>query len=124
MIRAAIATGTSVTALALLLGFVVRNSLQQDVAPTPELSRSITPPTPAAAEARSAVSPGFLFGRITTLDGAAYEGRLRWGRDQEAFWGDYFNGAKSGNPWSDYAPRRNESGRIEIFGFEIGGRDQ
>ena len=29
-------------------------------------------------------------------------GRLRWG-GEEAFWGNYFNGAKKENPWADVA---------------------
>ena len=32
------------------------------------------------------VHPGFLYGRITAVDDITYEGRLRWGGDQEAFW--------------------------------------
>jgi hypothetical protein len=40
----------------------------------------------------------FLYGRVTTDDGATYEGRLRWGGDEEAFWGDYFNGARTRTP--------------------------
>jgi hypothetical protein len=49
-------------------------------------------------------APGFLYGRVTTIDGATFEGRLRFGRDQEAFWGDYFNGRKTRNPWAAYVP--------------------
>jgi hypothetical protein len=90
---------------------------------------------PAAAPAAMSASPvavepapharsGFLYGRITALDGEVYEGRLRWGGDQEAFWGDFFNGAKDGNPWAAHAPlerRPKEGRRIEIFGIELGG---
>ena len=32
--------------------------------------------------------------RVTSGSRATYEGRLRWGDDQEAFWGDYFNAFK------------------------------
>lgn len=42
---------------------------------------------------------GFLYGRVTTHDGATYDGRLRWGGSEEAFWGDAFNGTKLENPW-------------------------
>jgi hypothetical protein len=65
---------------------------------------------------------GFLYGRVTTADGAAYLGRLRFGGDEEAFWGDYFNGSKGDNPWATYTPtaRLPEKRRpIKIFGFEI-----
>ncbi len=63
-----------------------------------------------------------LYGRITTIDGATYEGRLRWGGGQEAFWGDYFNGAKNENPWArlvppDRLPKLRDP--FQIFGFEI-----
>jgi hypothetical protein len=70
---------------------------------------------------------GFLYGRITTLDGATYEGRLRWGGDEEAFWGDYFNGSKDENPWVAHVPLEQlprERRPIEIFGFEIAHRER
>jgi len=66
---------------------------------------------------------GFLYGRVTTSTGGAYEGRLRWGKgDQEAFWGDYFNGTKEKNVWVEYlapgqVPRERFSFRI--FGLDI-----
>ena len=67
----------------------------------------------------------FLYGRITTNDGATYEGRLRWGGDEEAFWGDYFNGFKDKNPWVAHVPpeQLKESRPIEIFGLEIAHRE-
>jgi hypothetical protein len=48
-----------------------------------------------------------------------FEGRLRWGGDQEALWSNYFNGAKSRNPWSVYAPYERRT--FKVFGLEIGG---
>ena len=79
-----------------------------------------TPDMPPAADGPAAhAHAGFIYGRITRDDGGTHEGRLRWGGDQEAFWGDYFDGFKPGNPWQAYAP--GEPGRLEIFGFEIGG---
>jgi hypothetical protein len=120
--RATVAGGAFVVTALVLLALVVRyRALEQDVEPAAAAAPEI-PSTPAAAE----VHPGFLYGRITAVDGATYEGRLRWGRDQEAFWGDYFNGAKDENPWAAHATldqRSKERRRIEIFGFEIGGRD-
>jgi hypothetical protein len=65
---------------------------------------------------------GFLYGRISTLDGAAYEGRLRWGVHQEAFWSDYFNGTRRENPWLAHVrPEQLPAERRppEIFGFRI-----
>ena len=57
---------------------------------------------PSAGPAQDA--PGFLYGRVATHGGAVYEGRLRWGGDEEAFWSDYFNGYKEENPWAVHAP--------------------
>jgi hypothetical protein len=88
--------------------------------PPPPRPRPRPPPPTAAAE----VHQSFLYGRITAVDGATYEGRLRWGKggNQEAFWGDYFNGSKDENPWAAHAPVERlpkESYPIEILGFEI-----
>jgi hypothetical protein len=65
--------------------------------------------------------PGFLYGRVTTEEGTTYLGRLRFGRDQEAFWGDYFNGVKDGNRWAVHAPSAvtKKRSRISIFGFDL-----
>ena len=113
MTRATIAGVAFVGALVLLaLALVVRDpATEHDVEAAAATSPAI------AAEAH----PGFLYGRIAA-DGTTYEGRLRWGGDQEAFWGDYFDGAKHENPWAVHAP--GERSPIEIFGFEIGGRDR
>jgi hypothetical protein len=129
MTRATIAGGASVTALIfLVLALGVRYpAVEQDVEPAAATPPAITSPTKAAPEPAAEVYAGFLYGRITAVDGAIYEGRLRWGRDQEAFWGDYFNGAKDENPWAAHAPverRPKERSPIEIFGFKIGGRDR
>jgi hypothetical protein len=71
--------------------------------------------------------PSFLYGRVTTVDGLTYEGRLRWGDGEEAFWGDYFNGAKKANPWVAYIPPERlpkESHPFSIFGLEIAHRER
>ncbi|HYN42173.1 MAG TPA: hypothetical protein VE129_10380, partial [Thermoanaerobaculia bacterium] len=91
-------------------------------APTPA---AMTPSTGATAVGE--IHPGFLYGRITTLGGATYEGRLRWGGDQEAFWGDYFNGRKDENTWAAYVPlerRPMERRPFSIFGLEIARRER
>ena len=80
-----------------------------------------TATTPAIAQASAAAPNGqaaahLLYGRVTT-DHAVFEGRLRWGGDQEALWINYFNGAKSRNPWSAYAPYERRS--FKVFGLEI-----
>jgi hypothetical protein len=82
------------------------------------------PPAIAPASAVEEAHPSFLYGRVAIAAGATYEGRLRWGRGrgQEAFWGDYFNGFKSQNPWAVHLPpERLGKDPIKIFGIEIGG---
>lgn len=74
---------------------------------------------PAAAQSPD---PGRLYGRVTTLDGASYEGYIRWGAN-EAGWFDILHASKR-------MPERNrrvarelgwervrEDRRIEIFGI-------
>lgn len=81
------------------------------------------PPNMTPAEAAAEAHPSYLYGRITTNGGETYEGRLRWGRDQEAFWGDYFNGSKEQNPWTAYVPTERLRGKttpVTIFGLEVG----
>ena len=55
---------------------------------------------PAAADAAT----GLLYGVVTTEGGDVYEGRLRFGDDEEGLWGNYFNGYKDENPWLAHAP--------------------
>jgi len=123
MTRAKIAGGAFATVLVLLALAAGYRALNQDVHPVAATSPAITPlTTPPVAE----IHQGFLYGRITTVVGATYEGRLRWGGDQEAFWGDYFNGSKDGNPWLAYIPPERlpkERHPIEIFGIEIAQRE-
>ncbi len=126
MTRAKIAGGAFATLLVLLaLAAVVYRARKQDVHPAVATSPAIPPSTTAAA---AETYPGFLYGRITTVDGATYEGRLRWGGDQEAFWGDYFNGFKNKNPWSTYvSPERLPKERrpiIKILGVEMFHRER
>jgi hypothetical protein len=95
------AAGTGLVALALVTGY---RTLTRHAAPNAE------------------AHPSFLYGRITAVDGTTYEGRLRFGGTQEAFWGDYFNGFRDSNPWaahlpSDRLPR--ERSDVEILGFTI-----
>ena len=83
-------------------------------------SVSVESPSPPAPLEHA--GEGFLFGRVTTEVGATYTGRLRFGRDEEAFWGDYFNGVKRENPWADVPPvaaLMQKRRSFTIFGFEI-----
>ena len=114
MTRATI-VGAFAIVLVLLVLATGRRNREQDVDPAMATAPAIPPSTAAAAH------QGFLYGRITTDDGATYEGRLRWGGDEEAFWGDYFNGFKDENPWVAHVPPEHLKERlpIEIFGVEI-----
>jgi hypothetical protein len=113
--RTTIAVAAFVIVLALLVitGYQVYDQYYSPITPS---SNTITP-SAAAAEAH----PALLYGRITTTGGDTYEGRLRWGRDQEAFWGDYFNGVKEENPWAAHVPpeRLRIENPVEVFGIEI-----
>ncbi len=83
-----------------------------------------TAPSTAAADAEADRS--FIYGRVTTVIGETYEGRLRWGGDQEAFWGDYFNGSKHENPWRAQVPPERlpkERSSFEVFGIKIAQRE-
>lgn len=68
--------------------------------------------------------PSFIFGRVTTHDNVVYEGRLRFGGDEEAFWGQYFNGSQAENPWAVYVPveQLTKDEPLEILGFKINRR--
>jgi len=83
-------------------------------ATSPEIAHA-SADTPATA----VDAPGFLYGRVTTDDGATHEGRLRWAGDEEASWGDYFNGAKGENPWIAELPPEKQEHPLEIFGFRF-----
>ncbi len=120
MTRAKIAGGAFATVLILLALAAGYRAFHKDVHPAAATSPAIAP-APAAETYQ-----GFLYGRITTVDGATCEGRLRWGGDQEAFWGDFFNGTKHKNPWLAYVPperRPREHHPIEILGFRIADRE-
>jgi hypothetical protein len=123
MTRVKIAGGAFVTLLVLFALAAGYRVLNQDIHPAAATSPAIIPSTPAAESHPAAETyQGFLYGRITTVDGTTYQGRLRWGGGQEAFWGDYFNGFKHENPWLAHVPperRPKERHRIEIFGIEI-----
>jgi hypothetical protein len=118
MNRATISGGAFVTVLVLVVLAENHRAFEQDVH-----ARAATSPATGPSPASSQDShQGFLYGRVTTDDGATYEGRLRFGGDQEAFWGNYFNGFKDENPWITHAPAERLTQKrppITIFGFEI-----
>jgi hypothetical protein len=72
----------------------------------------------AAPPATTSPGAGLLYGRVTTGDAATYTGRLRFGGDEEALWGHFFNGARDGNPWAAHAG--GEPTPLSILGVEFG----
>ncbi len=68
---------------------------------------------------------GFLYGRITTVGDDMYEGRLRFGGDEEAFWSESFNAAREGNAWAPHAdPDKLTVSRESTFlGMSVGKRE-
>ena len=121
MTRARIAGGTAallLVALLVALGLVAARLLRNVDVNADATASAAVPRSPATSvEAHR----GFLYGRVTTHGGAAYEGRLRFGGDEEAFWGDYFNGFKEENPWAADVPaeRLTESRPFTVLGVEI-----
>ena len=115
-----IAAGVFVAVFVLLVLFLIARGRTGPLLSEPaSVGRGETTPIGGVREEQ----PGFLFGRITTIDGATYQGRLRWGGSEEAFWGDYFNGDKKENPWlvhvpPEKLPKRSHS--LEILWFKIG----
>ena len=91
--RAAMALG----AIGLVAGYwtVLQNAAESGPQP---------PAGAVPAAAVPAIHSSFLYGRITMVNGATYQGRLRFGGNEEAFWGDYFNAVKKSNPWAELAP--------------------
>ena len=124
MKRISIAAAACVT-IAVLLAFAANHrALEQDV----HALSATSPATTFSPASTEAGHQGFLHGRVTTDDGATHLGRLRFGGDEEASWGDYFNGVKRGNPWTAHLPGERLTktrSPLRIFGFEIPlGEDQ
>lgn len=128
MTKAVVAGGAVGVVLVLLAFAAGYRTFVQDVDPTEATAPAITPSTATAALAPAdEAHQGFLYGRVTTVVGAAYEGRLRFGRGEEASWGDYLNGAKVGNPWAAHVPVERlpkAVDPIELFGIEIARRER
>jgi hypothetical protein len=122
MKRATIA-GVALAIVFVLLALAIgRLDREQDVGSGVATAPEIPSAAPGSA---SQAHQGFLYARITTNAGATYEGRLRWGGSEEAFWTDYFNGYKDENPWIVHPPpeRLTETRPIEVFGFRIANRE-
>jgi len=124
MSRATVAGGVLAAALLLAASvFLLRDRpANRTAAPAPAAGAASAAPASEVVDSR-----GFLFGRVRTLAGGTYEGRLRWGGDQEAFWGDFFNGRRKENPWAALVPpeeRPRESRPISVFGLVIAERER
>jgi hypothetical protein len=119
MKKATIASGAFATLIALLVWDLGHRVLERNLGP----DGATTGPTAAATIALAgATHEGLIVGRVTTDDGSVYEGRLRWGGDEEALWGNYFNGFKAENPWVADVPRGQLSkghDSFEVFGIEV-----
>ncbi len=81
MTRATIGWGAFATVLVLLALVAGQRVIEQDVDPSAATSPAMTT---SAATAVAEAHQGLLYGRITADGGATYEGRLRWGGDEEA----------------------------------------
>ncbi|MEM9404737.1 MAG: hypothetical protein AAGA81_01750 [Acidobacteriota bacterium] len=68
-------------------------------------------------------APGFLYGRVETVR-ASYEGRIRFGGVQEAFWTDTFDAFKKENPWQSFVDPEAliDEEPVEVFGVSLGTR--
>jgi hypothetical protein len=120
--KALIGGGVAAAAVVVLALVFGGRAVEPDTTPTLSISAGPARSTLPAGEPHR----GFLYGRVTTVDGTPYEGRLRFGLDQEAFWGDPFNGAKHENPWLGRIPAQQlpkERRSFEIFGFKLGARE-
>ncbi len=62
---------------------------------------------------------GFLYGTVTTDKGQSYSGVLRWD-DEESFWDDLFNSAKTDLPFAEDRAEEEDGGKkLKILGREI-----
>ena len=132
MKRATIAGGAVAAVLVLLLAAAVGYRFFYRDVPADAEMPATTAGTIASSPAPTASGPappaeayqGFLYGRITTIKGLTYEGRLRFGLGgQEAFWSNYFNGSRRDNTWAPHVPPgRLPTGPlpVEILGIKIG----
>jgi hypothetical protein len=115
--KRAIIAGAAIVAILVLLVFADRTRMVEQDGGARVTAMSASASAPASVEN----AQGFLYGRVDTDDGAAYEGRLRFGGSEEALWSNYFNGYKDQNPWAAHIPREAaETDRtFKIFGVQL-----
>ena len=62
---------------------------------------------------------GFMYGKVTSVDGSVYVGLIRWG-EEEVFWNDVFNSVKTGSKsYSDQYNRKTNNQEVNWNIFEI-----
>ncbi|MGE0640122.1 MAG: hypothetical protein AB7G12_09480 [Thermoanaerobaculia bacterium] len=105
-----------------------RRSFSPQAAPAPPApAESAGGSGPGEPLALPEASQGFLYGLVTTEGGAQYEGRVRWGGGEEAFWSDLFHGVRKENRWASYVPQERlprESHPFRLLGFELFRRER
>ncbi len=70
-------------------------------------------------ELKAQDTQGYMYGKVVTVDDRVYEGRLRWGTE-EAFWHNYFNAAKTGEPkHKKYRESDNKEFNWEDFNWDF-----
>ena len=121
MMKATIAGVVIAIVLIVLFALVGQRILKRALEKAEEPDAGSSPAATLTAAEATEAHEGFIFGLVTARDGTIYEGRLRFGADEEAFWGDYFNGSRKGNPWVAQVPpeQLRKSAPVEIFGFRI-----
>jgi len=122
MTNSVLAGGAVVILLVVLITLIAARFALKPISEQEKEQAAVTSPSSDLSTAEAIPEgQGFIFGRVTAEDGAIYEGRLRFGGDEEAFWGDYFNGFKDKNPWAAQAPldQLTERRPLEIFGVEV-----
>ncbi|WP_412069481.1 hypothetical protein [Rubrivirga sp. IMCC43871] len=111
MTRSTILSGAAALVVALALGYAVAR---------PDTDGAVRAVAEAVApDAEPEDAPGFLYGRVVATDGSHYQGRLRWGGGEEAFWSDTFIGIKDENPWAADTPLADRVRPPELFGIAV-----
>jgi hypothetical protein len=57
---------------------------------------------------------GFIYGKVTTIDGKSFTGPIRWGKE-EVYWTDMFNASKEENNNLDYLSREDKRSLDEHY---------
>lgn len=112
--------------IALLVVAIGRREGDRDLGPAVAATPAVATAPASTSAAPPGADQGFLYGRVTDVDGGTYEGRLRFGGEEEAFWTDAFGGFKADSPWAEHVPREQlvERYPIEIFGMVIARRER